>query len=244
MIAMSGKERRTESARWRRWLGSFWGQLILAVVVIGLILTFAVKPYAVPSASMEETLQPGDRVLVNRLAYRFGQPKGGDVVVFNAGQAWDSPSAEGQSRSVTMIIKDIWGWTGFGPTGSHTLVKRIIATGGQTASCCSADGAVVVDGTPLSEPYLGSNYPYTPGKLDCATTPRSLRCFGPVTVPEDSYLMLGDNRADSSDSAFQCRSRSSSATLPRDCWRWATKDGIVGKASVILWPLDRIGRVR
>jgi signal peptidase I len=101
---------------------------------------------------------------------------------------------------------------------------------------------VVVDGTPLSEPYLGSNFPYTPGKLDCSTTPRSLRCFGPVAVPKDSYLMLGDNRTDSSDSAYRCRS--SEATPSEDCWRWATRDGIVGKASAVLWPVSRMGVVR
>jgi signal peptidase I len=109
MIAMSDGEERAEPSLWRRWLGSFWGQLILAVVVIGLILTFIAKPYAVPSASMEETLQPGDRVLVNRLAYRFSQPRDGDVVVFDAGQAWDGSVAAQQQRSIKSVIKEVWG---------------------------------------------------------------------------------------------------------------------------------------
>lgn len=235
-------EMRRGTPRWRRWLGSFWGQLVLAVVVIGLVLSFVAKPYGVPSASMEDTLRPGDRVLVNRLAYRFGPPKAGDVVVFNAGSAWDSPSSA-QHRSVRSAIKSAWGWTGFGPTGSHTLVKRIIAIPGQKASCCSVNGSVVVDGVPLQESYLGSNLPFTPGKLDCGTTPRSLRCFAQVTVPEDSYLMLGDNRADSSDSAFRCRSGAASP-MPESCWRWATGDNVVGKVSVALWPRERIGGVR
>ncbi|MDN6659053.1 MAG: signal peptidase I, partial [Acidipropionibacterium jensenii] len=187
-----------QAPMWRRWLGSFWGELLFAVVVVGLVLSFVAKPYQVPSASMEQTLQPGDRILVNRLAYRFGQPKAGDVVVFNAGQAWRSTSGSTDGSSVRGAIKTVLGWTGFGPTGSHTLVKRIIAVGGEKVSCCSTNGSIVVEGRALNEPYLGSNFPFTPGKLDCGTTPRSFRCFAPVTVPENSYLMLGDNRADSS----------------------------------------------
>lgn len=228
--------------KWRRWLGSFWGQLLLAVVMIGLVLSFVAKPYQVPSASMEPTLQPGDRILVNRLAYRFGQPKAGDVVVFNAGQAWRERPATSERRSVKGAVKTILGWTGFGPTGSHTLVKRIVAIPGQTASCCSANGSIVVDGEALDEPYLGSNYPFTPGKLDCSTIPRSMRCFPEVTVPQGSFLMLGDNRADSSDSAYLCRS-ASAAPLPQNCWRWAIEENVVGKASVVLWPLGRVHRV-
>ncbi len=242
MTVMSEGER-TARPWWRRWLGSFAGQLVLAVLVIGLILSFVAKPYAVPSASMDQTLLPGDRVLVNRLAYRFSQPRTGDIVVFDAGAAWDGASVRKQGNSVKAAVKAVWSWSGFGPTGSHTLVKRVIATGGQTASCCSANGSVVVNGKPLEEPYLGSNLPFVPGKLDCSTSPRSLRCFGAVTVPKDSYLMLGDNRADSSDSAYRCRSASASA-VPKDCWRWATRDGIVGRASVLMWPLGRVHRLR
>lgn len=226
---------------WRRWIGSFWGQLILAVVVIGLVLSFVAKPFVVPSASMEQTLRPGDRVLVNRLAYRSGQPKDGDVVVFNAGAAWDCAAADTQAQSFRSVLRAVWGWSGFGPTGPHTLVKRVIASGGQTASCCSAGGAIVVDGTPLKEPYLGSNLPFTPGRLDCTTAPRSLRCFDAVTVPADSYLMLGDNRADSSDSAYGCRS-AGPAPAP-SCWRWAARDGVVGKASLVIWPLGQVRRI-
>ena len=65
-------------------VGSAWFHLVAAFVVFGLILTFIAKPYWVPSSSMENTLTPGDRILVNRLAYVGSAPGNGDVVVFDA----------------------------------------------------------------------------------------------------------------------------------------------------------------
>lgn len=221
--------------RVRRFLGSFWGQLLIAFLVFGFVLTFVAKPYWVPSGSMETTLLPGDRVLVNRLAYRFADPRDGQVIVFEASDAWDAAS-----RPEPSPLRAAWiwfgQWTGFGPSGDHTLVKRVIATPGQVASCCSADGKMEIDGHPIDEPYVSNDFPFTAGSLDCTTTPRSERCFEPVTVPKDSYLVLGDNRADSSDSAIRCRSADADQG---SCWRWATRDGVVGQVVAIFWPIGR-----
>ena len=227
--------------RWRRFLGGFWGQLLLALVVTGLVVSFVAKPYTVPSASMESTLQPGDRILVNRLAYRLAEPVPGDVVVFEATEVWDT---DGTPTPSPLRAAWLWfgQWTGFGPSGPHTLVKRVIATPGQTASCCSTNGKLVVAGTPIDEPYVSNDLPFEAGTLDCTTTPRSSRCFDEVTVPAGSYLMLGDNRSNSSDSAWRCRTTTDPD--PASCWRWATRDGIVGTAQVIFWPLTRVGGVR
>ena len=219
--------------RRRRVLGSFWGQLLLAMVVFGLIVSFVAKPYTVSSSSMEPTLKAGDRILVDRVSYRFGEPTGGDVAVFDAGPTWDEETPE------VSPLRAVWiwfgQWTGFGPSGPHTLVKRIIGTPGQTVACCSPEGQVIVDGTPLTETYLGEDLPFVPGSFDCETTPRSTRCFDAVTVPEGSYLMLVDNRARSADLASDCRVPDAPAT----CWRWALREEIVGRAQVILWPPDR-----
>jgi signal peptidase I len=125
--------------------------------------------------------------------------------------------------------------TGFGPSGPHTLVKRVIGTPGQSVECCSPEGAVIVDGEPLDEAYVWNDFMFEPGVTDCTSVPTSQRCFDAVTVPKDSYLMLGDNRAGSADSAFLCRT----ADATEDCWRWATREGIVGKAVAILWPITR-----
>lgn len=215
-------------------IGSTWFHLAAAFVITGLVLSFVAKPYWVPSGSMETTLEPGDRVMVNRLAYVGASPGTGDVVVFDAGPTWDiEPSvAPDPIRGVLRWIGEV---TGFGPSSAHTLVKRVIGTPGQTVECCSDEGRLIVDGEPLDEPYVTNDFAFETGELDCTSSPRSSRCFDPVEVPADSFLMLGDNRANSSDSAAFCRPDGAAA----DCWRWATQEDVVGRAVVLFWPVTR-----
>ncbi|MGB4780117.1 signal peptidase I [Microbacterium sp.] len=219
---------------WRRITGSAWFHLVAAFVVFGLILSFVAKPYVVPSGSMEQTLIPGDRILVNRLAFVGGGPHTGDVVVFDADETWNtgSPASVDPLRAALRWVGEV---TGFGPSGPHTLVKRVIAASGQTVECCDQQGRVIVDGDPIDEPYVYEDFPFTPGVLDCTTAPRSQRCFDEVTVPDNSYLVLGDHRSNSSDSAARCRAPDADAT----CWRWAQQGDVVGRALVILWPIGR-----
>ncbi|MDR6867257.1 signal peptidase I [Microbacterium resistens] len=236
---MTTSETATPRPRWRRVLGSTWFHLFAAFVVVGALLSFVAKPYSVPSGSMEQTLQIGDRVLVNRLAFVGAEPATGDVVVFDADETWGvHPTDEG--NPLKAVLRWVGEVSGFGPSGPHTLVKRVIAGPGQTVECCTADGSLIVDGKPLDEPYIFENFPFTPGTLDCTTVPASRRCLPAVTVPEDSYLMLGDHRSFSSDSAANCRAANDTGGDPGDsCWRWAHRSGIVGKAVVILWPIPR-----
>ncbi|WP_438853470.1 signal peptidase I [Agromyces sp. M3QZ16-3] len=222
--------------RWRRVLGSFWAQLLLAFLVVGLVLTFLAKPYVVPSGSMLETLEPGDRILVNRLAYLGSEPARGDIVVFDTDEAWEAPDAA-PVDPVRGALRWIGEVTGFGPSGPHTLVKRVIGTPGEVVACCDSTGAVLVDGRPIDEPYVSNDFAFEEGVLDCTTSPRSTRCFDEVAVPEDSYLMLGDNRSGSRDSAYSCRA----AGTADDCWRWASRGGIVGEVVAVLWPIQRWG---
>ncbi len=106
---------------------------------------------------------------------------------------------------------------------------------GESVACCTADGQLTIDDEPLAEPYVFNDYAFEPGTLDCTSTPRSQRCFDAVEVPADSYLMLGDNRANSSDSAAFCRGDAPAG----DCWRWATRQDLVGKAVLLFWPFTR-----
>ncbi len=228
---------------WRRIAGSTLFQLVLAFVVFGLVLNFIAKPYVIPSGSMEQTLEVSDRVVVNRLAYLGGEPQTGDVIVFDAATAWDGerPSTDGPIKAALRWVGEV---SGFGPSGPHTLIKRVIGAPGQTVECCSAEGAVLVDGVALDEPYIYEDLPFVPGQSDCSTTPISPRCFPEVTVPQDAFFMLGDHRGNSSDSAANCRGRTAAEVEAAACWRWAERDGIVGKAAFIFWPIGNWSGIR
>ncbi|NBM15187.1 signal peptidase I [Streptomyces sp. GC420] len=89
---------------------------------------FVAQPFEIPSSSMEPTLRPGDRVLVNKLAYRFdAEPRRGDVVVFDGTEYF---------------------------SGSGDYVKRVVGVGGDRVVCCDRRGRVQVNGTAVEEPYL------------------------------------------------------------------------------------------
>lgn len=219
---------------WRRVTGSVWFHLFASLVVLSLVLSFVAKPYRVPSGSMQETLQPGDLILINRLAYLGAGvddgPATGDVIVFDADETWGEYPAP-SSNPVRRVLREVAVVTGFGPTGWHTLVKRVVAGPGDRVGS-SPDGRMLVNGDPLDEPYVTNDLPFEAGSLDCATTPRSPRCLPEVTVPDDAYLVLGDNRSGSSDSAAECRTEGATSA----CYRWVRRDQVVGHVVATLWP--------
>lgn len=227
---------------WRRVRSSPWSHLVLAVLVVALVQAFFVKVYAVPSGSMEQTLEPGDRVLVNRLAY-LGEglaagPQTGDVVVFDRPDDWGGRANERPWWRIAI------GWlgdvVGFGPSNSDALTKRVIGTPGDRVACCDAEGRVTVNDRPLDEPYVYEDLPFGDG-LDCTSQPGSLRCFDEVTLGDDEYLVLGDHRSDSVDSVADCRGGAGRATAPPDCARTVPRADIVGRVFFVVWPPSPVG---
>ncbi|RFA15168.1 signal peptidase I [Subtercola boreus] len=220
--------------RLRRITGSVWFNLLAAIVVLAVVQAFVVKVYYVPSGSMQNTLEIGDRVIVDRFGSHFGDPSDGDVVVFTASELWgDVPAAP--SNPFVYAVRWLGGVVGVGPDLTHTLVKRVIAGPGQTVSCCSPDGRVLVDGVPQNEPYIFADYPFEAGAFDCSTTPKSLRCFDEVVVPAGQYFVLGDHRSNSNDSIFACRGGGG----PPGCLKMVGRDDIVGRAFAIVLPPGR-----
>jgi len=148
-----------------------WGPVLFAAVVIALFVRLVlVQAYHIPSASMVPTLEEGDRVVVNRLSYQFGEVERGQVVVFKKPQ---------------------------GSSGQNDLIKRIIGLPGETIRF--ADNQVYVNGLRLEEPYLAEQDSTRPRLTipGCAqTTPAPDTCV----VPEGTIFMMGDNRLGSSDS--------------------------------------------
>ncbi|MEE9299254.1 MAG: signal peptidase I [Acidimicrobiia bacterium] len=162
---------------------AFWKELpvliVVALVVAVLIKTFLVQAFFIPSASMRDTLLEGDRVMVNKLAYRFGEPERGDVIVF------DSPlerHSDGENI-LGSIVRNIGEALGLS-TPDTALIKRVIAVGGDTIEI--RDNTVFVNGIRLDEPYL--------------TRTLHMSDFGPLQIPVDHVFVMGDNRNQSEDS--------------------------------------------
>jgi signal peptidase I len=202
--------------------------LLVAFLLALVVKTFFVQAFFIPSGSMEQTLHgcpgcTGDRVLVNKVPYWFGEPQPGDVVVFKGPDTW-SPEVSVAEPENWFTSSMLWlGRTvGVAPPSEDDFVKRVIAVGGQTVQCCDAEGRVTVDGEPLDEPYIFED------------TPIEQRAFGPVTVPEGRLWVMGDHRSASADSKAHIGDEYSGTV---------GVDDVIGKASVIVWPVSRFGLV-
>jgi signal peptidase I len=168
--------------------------LVGAVVLAIVIKSFFVQAFYVPSRSMEPGLVENDRILVEKPSYwRGGSPQRGDVVVFADPGGW-LPGADdaGPSNPLGKGLVKI----GLYPAGGH-LVKRVIGVAGDTVHCCDKQGRLSVNGHALDE----SSY-LKPGPK-CAGPEVNL-CHQDWTVgrvPAGRLFVMGDNRADSADSA-------------------------------------------
>lgn len=199
---------------------SFWKELPLlvgiALVLALLIKTFLVQAFSIPSESMMNTLQRGDRVLVDKLTPWFGsEPERGEVVVFHDPGGW----LEGQTTPTPNVVQKFLSFIGLMPSAEEKdLIKRVIAVGGDTVSC-KEGGKVILNGVALDETsYLA------PGSVPCQDS------FGPIKVPDNRIWVMGDNRQNSLDSRFHQQ-------LPGG--GTVSNDEVVGRAVVIAWPVTR-----
>ena len=189
--------------------------VVVAISVALLIKEFAFQAFEIPSGSMEPTVVPGDRILVNKLSYTFGDVGRGDLVVFDR--------LEGT------------------PGETDQLIKRAIGLPGETVEIRD-DGRLWIwgvdetaaDAVLLEEPYLDPRVttltPPTPTSRliediwheNCANQPRDP---GRCTLDDSSFLMLGDNRTSSVDSRFF-------GPVP--------EDHVVGRAVLRIWPVESL----
>jgi signal peptidase I len=192
----------------RKSSNSFWRELpflvVVALLLALLIKTFLVQAFYIPSASMENTLQGGvanadnqsvatpdhpfDRVLVNKLVYRFRSPHRGEIVVFRKPPRW--PEENGLTTSSNAVLRffhDIGSAIGIAPSGGSDFIKRVIGVGGDHVVCCNAQHQITVNGKALVEPYID---------LEGGSPSEAYRPFN-VTVPDGDLWVMGDHRNDS-----------------------------------------------
>ncbi|WP_243718752.1 signal peptidase I [Actinomadura sp. 7K534] len=210
--------------------GSFWKELpiliVVAVVLALVIKAFAVQAFYIPSGSMENTLQVGDRVLVNKIVYHTRDVARGDVIVFNGLDSWDPEiQVDEPGNPVSKVLRAIGTAFGVAPN-EKDYIKRVIGIPGDRVKCCDAQGRVTVNGVPLDE----GSYLYT----DPITNERNKPSNDPfdITVKPGQLWVMGDHRELSYDSRSH-RGDPGGGTIP--------VDRVIGRAFVIVWPLDRAG---
>lgn len=196
-----------------------WLELVLMTgLALGLALlvkTFFVQMFFVPSASMEPELEIDDKLLVEKVSL-WGERRveRGDVVVFRDPGGWlGEPPQPGPVQQALSLV-------GLYPSGGH-LVKRVVAVGGDTVTCCDADGRVSVNGTPLDEPYLPRG-----------ARPSSVEFS--VEVPQGRLWVMGDNRDNSEDSRFH-QEGDADGTVP--------EAAVVGRVWAVVWPWAHADRL-
>ena len=178
--------------------------LFLALILALIIRGFVAEARYIPSGAMEPSLQVNDRLIIDKLSYQFTDPERGDIVVFNPTQTLRTQGFE------------------------DAFIKRIVGIPGDQVEVKS--GAVFINNKILQEPYV-ANGDDTIVDSECIIPPdQSLPSFlrEPQTIPEGSYLVLGDNRHNSYDGR---------------CWGLILRSDIIGRATKRFWPPERIGLI-
>ena len=188
--------------------------LAIAVGVVLIITTFIVKPFSIPSGSMENTLLVGDRVLVNRMVYHFRDVQRGDVIVFDGTDSFvpagDKPQRNPISGALTWVGQSL----GLIQPDSSDFIKRVIGVAGDRVVCCDVEGRITVNGVALDESYL---YPDDVPSYDQFD----------VVVPEGKLWVMGDHRSNSADSRSHMGDPGGG---------FVPTSKVIGRGMVVLWP--------
>jgi signal peptidase I len=200
--------------------------LVGALLVTTLLRGFVAQMFTIPSGSMENTLKVGDRVLVAK----FGGFQRGDVVVFEDPARWLSGPQPEQTPAGKFLE-----FIGVMPNSSEGyLIKRAIGMPGDRVACCTAAGAVTVNGEALDE----SQYLYSENGVQVAPSNMPFD----VIVPADHIFVMGDHRNASADS--RCHLRDTRDGRKAGSAAFVPTNKVVGAAVAVVAPLDRLSTFR
>ena len=199
-----------------------WVEVIAIAIALALIINnFIIINANVPSGSMEKTIMTGDRVLGLRFSYWFSDPQRGDIVVFKY------PVEYAQIQKMSFFEK-----IGYRMSGKSTenYIKRIIGLPGETIEI--KDGAVYIDGEKLEEDYINGTWMVVNDGIR-------------FEVPEGHYLMLGDNRNNSSDARYwpeiAMKEGLTDNIEEAMTYAYVPRKHILGKAYLRYWPFSSFG---
>lgn len=243
--ATGGRHRHGRRGTRRRRKAPWWELPLLVAIAIGvavLVKTFVIQPFYIPSQSMERTLHgcPGcsdDRILAFKPVYDVRDPHPGDIVVFDAPPGWnEGPPPTAPSNPFVRAFRSVGQFIGFVPPDDLVLVKRVIATGGQTirgSTDASGRDVVQISDHGAAGPWRTLDEPFV---FQDGPDPRGT--FGPVTVPKGRLWVMGDHRNDSADSRFHCGVGGDAGGCNPVTSTVPITD-VIGKAIVIAWPPSR-----
>lgn len=164
------------------------GIVVFAIALAWLLRTFVVQPYEIPSSSMETTIMVDDKVFSEKVTYYFSDIQPGDIITFEDTEV-----------------------------PGRILIKRAIATGGQTIDL--VDGFVRVNGKAVNEPYVNNK------RTDPLTT-TLVDISYPYTIPEGQVWVMGDNRTNSKDSRY---------------FGPVEESRVTGRGFLVYWPFENFG---
>jgi len=198
-----------EPTQTKSWIRELIETVIFVIVAVSLIRFFIGEIRWIPSGSMKPTFVEGDRIFVEKFSRFYSMPKRGDIMVFY-------PPMTTLSHSPLAVFERLTGFF----CKDVAYIKRIVGLPGDKIMVKPDNEgryAVYINGAKLKEKYVMDEYDYIPcdEKMIC----------GPVTVPKNSYFMMGDNRGNSQDSRF---------------WGFLPKDRFIGKATLLFWPITRL----
>jgi signal peptidase I len=197
--------------------------VVAAIILSVVIKSFIMQPFLIPSSSMSETLQIDDKILVNKFSKHFTSIKRGEVIVFRDTNGWtrNHPGTAKKDQKSSTPLDNALKFLGLKSEDDESyLVKRVIGTPGDHVSCKGSGEPIIINGKELPrEPYIYKNSNPSDKPFD-------------ITVPNDMFFVLGDNRSVSADSRYNT-DKPGKGFVP--------KNDVVGTVFMRIAPMSRFG---